>query len=528
MATAPLSDEIIKATLSAYAEHRSESKAADAMQIPRSTFQCRLKRARAIRAAQESAMPPPDTSQLLERLRKRGRNSRLVITSAQNATKIHTRFFQSLKRYCKATSAQLVVIPYRYQNPTSIWGKDAKLDDWWDDKLVPYLLDQRLDINKHLTLLADIKTQPTAVSPLTGFETITSARSAIIGHPRMEMRTIPTPQEKLPKMLFSTGAVTQQNYTQTKAGKKGEFHHTIGALVVECNGHNFWVRQINAVADGSFYELDHLYTPDGVSKSPRVAALVMGDSHIEFIDPDVVKATFGPGGIVPTLKPEVLVWHDVLDFYSRNHHHAGRVFTNYAKHLTDMDNVERWLDVAFQFIDKHTPKDTRNVFVASNHPDALARWVQECDPKSDPKNVLFWAKTFSAMLEGTRMSDGGAETIDPMDYWAHLKLKCYERSRFLKRDESHRIKGIEVGYHGDQGPNGSRGNIRGFTKIGTKSVLGHSHVPGIVGGVYQVGTSSRLRLEYNQGPSSWSHCHAIIYPNGKRTLCVILQTGWRG
>ena len=46
-------------------------------------------------------------------------------------------------------------------------------------------------------------------------------------------------------------------------------------------------------------------------------------------------------------------------------------------------------------------------------------------------------------------------------------------------------------------------------------------------GVYQVGTSSRLKLEYNSGPSSWLHTHCCIYPNGKRTLITIIDGQWR-
>src|SRR5690606_34189370 len=113
-------------------------------------------------------------------------------------------------------------------------------------------------------------------------------------------------------------------------------------------------------------------------------------------------------------------------------------------------------------------------------------------------------------------------------YWMQKKLGKDGRYVFLRRDESCQIGGIEVGYHGDKGPNGSRGSIKGFGKIGAKTIIGHSHTPGIKDGVYQVGTSSRLRLEYNSGPSGWLHCHACIYQNGKRSLINVIGTEWRG
>ena len=116
-----------------------------------------------------------------------------------------------------------------------------------------------------------------------------------------------TPQSSLPKILTTTGAVTQKNYIQGKAGKLGEFHHTFGACVVELKNGLFHLRQINALDDGSFIDLTEEYSPHGVAKAGRALALVMGDTHQEFVDPNVVKATFdGPNSIVSVLKPQHL------------------------------------------------------------------------------------------------------------------------------------------------------------------------------------------------------------------------------
>jgi hypothetical protein len=102
-----------------------------------------------------------------------------------------------------------------------------------------------------------------------------------------------------------------------------------------------------------------------------------------------VHATFGKDGMLDVLQPEYLVWHDVHDFYSRNHHHKHEVFTNYAKHHSGADNVERALDKTFATIDALSRDYITNVFVASNHPDALARWVKEADPRRTPRTAYF-------------------------------------------------------------------------------------------------------------------------------------------
>lgn len=212
---------------------------------------------------------------------------RFVITAAQNATPIHKGFFSALRRYCTRNKAELIVIPYRYKNPTSTWTKGAQADDWWAPEVVPYLLDRRIELNKHIMVLGDIKTQPTADSPLLGFETITGALSAIIGHPKLELTTVATPQAMLPKIMTTTGAVTLANYIESKAGKKGEHHHSYAASVVEIDGNAFHLRQLVATSDGSFMDLRHEYTSEGINQIDGVEALILGDEHIEFADPDV-------------------------------------------------------------------------------------------------------------------------------------------------------------------------------------------------------------------------------------------------
>lgn len=477
-----------------------------------------------------AGIPRARADRLIAKLKEDRRGGRrYVITAAQNATPVNSNFFGSLLRYCAVNKAQLLVIPYRYKNPTSLWSKKAEHDDWWAPELAPYLIDKRTELNRHLVLMADIKTQPTADRPLQGFETITGAKSGIIGHPKLELTTIATPQARLPKILTTTGTVTRSNYIPGKAGKKGEHHHTFGATVVEISGDTFHLRQINAVRDGSFMDLRRRYTAAaGATDIGQISALVMGDSHIEFIDPLVAGATFGRNGILATLRPKNLVWHDVNDFYARAHHDRDDTFINYAKHHFGRNNVERELDAAFKFIDRHTPLKTTSIIVRSNHShDFLERWVKEANPKLDPENAVFWARTFEAMCLGSEMSENGAKTIDPFKFWAERKMTTFKRARFLTDDESCVIEGIEVGLHGHRGINGSRGTRAQFGRIGVKTIIGHSHSPGIYDGTYQVGTSSLLRLAYNHGPSSWLNTHAIIYPNGKRTLISVIDGRWK-
>lgn len=445
---------------------------------------------------------------------------RVVVTSAQNATPVHSRFWSTLLAYCKKNNAALVVIPYRYHNPTSTWSQKARDADWWDRRVKPYLLDQRVDLNPHLTVLGDIKTQPTANDPLRGFEAMSGAKSAIIGHPKLEMNSVPTPAHKLPKLITTTGSVTKKNYTPSKAGKKGEFHHTFGAIVAEIKGDVFHLRQLNAIRDGSFIDLGMRYSGDE-AKWVGVSGIVLGDFHEEFKDPKVVSATFGKRGIIETLMPRYVVWHDVHDFYARNHHHIGEPFIDYAKHVYGTDDVKKALFKTFDFIRYQAAVyNFKSIMVPSNHPDAFTKWVKRADWRYDPRNAEFLLETAVGLL---REAKAGRE-VDAFGWWGRQMVP---KAIWLNRDDSYVIRGIEVGLHGDIGSDGSRGTRKAFTKIGPKVIIGHTHSPGIKEGVYQTGTSSLLRLEYNRGPSSWLQTHCLIYPNGKRCLINIIEGEWR-
>src|SRR6188768_118116 len=267
----------------------------------------------------------------------------LLITWAQNATPAHKGFLASLGAYCRESGARLLVIPGRYKNATSRWTASQENEQWWDKALTPYLHNQRTKLNRNLVLLGDISTQPTASAPLSGFEGITHGESGILGHPKLQYVVVPTPHQRLPKILTTTGACTVANYTDSKAGKKGDFHHVIGAVVAELDARGlFHLRHLNANSQGAFCDLDKAYYPDGTVKAcGPYQGLVFGDAHPQFADPAVVAATFGAGGLVEKLNPKTLVFHDLLDSYAVNPHHFKNPFVAVAKRGSGLDNMKR-------------------------------------------------------------------------------------------------------------------------------------------------------------------------------------------
>lgn len=475
------------------------------------------------------------TRRVKRKVERKIKGKRFVITSAQNATPVHTGFLASVLNYCDVNDAQLVVIPYRYKNPTSIWSVNSEGDEWWVSEIEQYLTDEVLTLADNLVMLGNIKVQPTASEPINGFEGFTGLNSTIIGHPKIQFKTVPT-LEELPKIITTTGAMTVPNYTDSKAGWKGAFHHCIAALVVEIDSTGqFHLRHIHGnLQTGHFYDLDAFYTDTEVTYGNRIEALVCGDIHAEFLDPDVEQATFeSADSIANTLNPEVFVFHDLPDYYARNHHHRGNDIINAGKHMYNVhNNVEEGLQCAADFIDRISRPDTENIIVKSNHDEAFDRWLREADIRGDYENARFYYYMKYHQMKNIQPHATGFRSIDPFEFWCHNPdkfpgLKNLEKTTFLSRDTSFNINGIELGFHGDVGINGSRGDVKSLSKLSTKIIIGHGHSPSIHEGCYMVGVSSRLDLEYKRGPSTWLHTHAIVYPDGKRTLINIINGRWR-
>ena len=92
-----------------------------------------------------------------------GGKTTILVTAAQNATPISVNFVKALEAHANAVNAaDILVIPYRYKNPTSRFGNKEENDEWWDERITPYLCNQRKRLNSNLILMGDIKIQATS------------------------------------------------------------------------------------------------------------------------------------------------------------------------------------------------------------------------------------------------------------------------------------------------------------------------------------------------------------------------------
>jgi hypothetical protein len=435
------------------------------------------------------------------------KKKRFIITWAQNDTPAHEEFISNLEVYAQYIDADIHVIAGRYKNPTSVFSD--KNYETWSERIAAYLDANRHEVHKHMWIMSDVKIQPTAVDPMTGLQGMSGINSCVFGSPKVHLETIPVLEGNLPKMMMTTGACTVKNYTDSKSGKKGEFHHTLGFVVVEIkDSTTFFARQVTATDDGDFTDLFNRveYNDDleqsEISKVTSVAAAILGDIHYGQHDERVIKKTLE---LFEKLQPENVILHDVFDGLSINHHESKDPFIQYQREVDGSNSLKQEVDAMLTGLEAFSKYNVS--VVRSNHDDFLDRWLKSTDWRkaNTLKNSLEYMEYSALLLRGDA----------PNGVIPYLINRKFPQFKTLGRSDSLVVNGWELAQHGDIGSNGSRGSLLQFRKLNTKIVVGHYHSPGRKDGALAVGTSTKLRVNYNIGPSGWLQSHVIIHKDGK-------------
>ena len=445
---------------------------------------------------------------------------RFLLTTAVSGKEVDEKCFNALKTYEDAEDAMIVIQPCE-----DVASRNSVFD---------YELDRRLrDCGfafKDLYLnnkffLSSIRVSAKQINPLTGLERLAQAKGSMaLASPKQYLNFVANSNVKIPRALMTTGAITIPDYSTDKSMSKrtshlAEFDHVMGALIVEIEDEKiFHFRQIQFDEDGSFYDLGWKYSPDGTVKAieglnVELPVAVFGDTHV---GSHCLQVDDCLQEIVEETGCNEAIVHDLFDNRFNNHHdvhkpvlramisRAGKTKLKYEGEIT-----AAWLNDWSARLDKLT-------IVKSNHDEALERYIDEGRWKDDPENLYDALDLVKARMDGE----------DPLK---HLITKTIgvdhpEKISWLSRDEDYVRFGIVNDAHGDKGGNGSRGSLKSIEKAYYRATVGHSHTAGIWREVYQVGTSTVLKLSYNSGPSSWTNTMCVQYPNGQRQLINIIKT----
>lgn len=455
----------------------------------------------------EKPVPIEESKEYLEATKREVRKSKAYfITWAQAETAVHKGFLENLEAYANLHNAEIIVQAGRYKNPNSIESNKylkskEKSRGTWDASIRKYLYANRISLNSYLSILADVKVQPTAVMPLSGLGSFTGRESSILPHPKVQLESLPILDGYKHKLMLSTGAVTVPNYTDTKAGKKGEFHHQIGFVVAEIfDNKDFQVRQIQADDDGSFMDLHFNVRNGSVSIDKVVDTAIWGDLHFGSHDE---KALCMAEDLSDYLDVERVIIHDAFDGESVSHHISKNPFQMLNQEEKGTNNLENELTNTIEYLG-NLSKRFEVISIESNHNDFLDRWLINNDWRKVHNKKLYLEL---AHLKALSNNGKGVFHMLLEDNYPNIKTVNYGGS-YIRLN-------TELGTHGDRGTNGSRGGIKQFKNLLIKTITGHSHSPRKEDGATVVGTLTKLRLGYNDSWSTWVHGIVLLYKNGK-------------
>ena len=462
----------------------------------------------------------------------KGEIKRYILTAAQNNTFIHKAAWENILALAGHYKAEVLVGTFSYNKnnfgPLAVkrGTHDGYEEDlWYDPQVEPFICDEKgLELGNGLVWCGEMNILPTGVDPLEGLETYSGRKSAIFPHVKVAMRSIATMMGEGTKFNYTTGAVTQRNYLQKKAGLKAEPFHVYGGLLVEVNseGH-WWVRQVAHADDGTMQDWDVIVKNGKVTTGNPVYAVTYGDIHCTTIDPVAHKLNLQ---ILDELKPEEQHIHDVMEGISVNHHERGKPYSRYKQMLRGYTSLPNELKASKIILDQYVRPDVKMVIVNSNHDRWMDGFLDNYQPKfDDPQNLEIYHAGNAARLKVLRENGysgpgKGTKELNITDYMLREFGGFTAPAKVLDIDESHKILNdrIECGMHGHLGTNGADGTPNTMCKIGRPANICHTHSAGIYNDLYVGGTSSTLSMGYNHGPSSWSHSLILTYGNTKRTI----------
>ena len=436
------------------------------------------------------------------------KHKRFLIVSAVNDTPVVKDWLNTLLNMCDHLNAMLLVIPGVYKNP-DLKHQGVISQYKWPDDILPYVCNTDVSLNKNLVIRGTTRIQYTAINPLSGMNSAGDTKSEVFGHPQVARQPVATPHGHLPKVLMTTGSVSQPNYGGSKQAKKAAFHHSLSATLIELEGDTYYDTQVHYDGEGA-YLFNKYYTATEVLESEGVAAIIHGDTHIEGLPEKLEKIMMGVAG---KLAPDYEVFHDLHTQDIGSHHTEKNTLHNLGKSIQKKFSIRDELMLSVRFLrDKVNP-----VVVDSNHHRHLDQWFNRFKPNGgDHVNLELYYEL--GEMAASDLRTGGDGNL----FRLFVEKYAEKEVQFVGGNDYFIICDIDCSQHGDRGPNGSRGSAKSYSKTGYKTFVGHAHTAIIEKGCYQVG-ASHLNHHYAVGYGTHTITHGIIYDNGKRGLFSIIN-----
>lgn len=440
----------------------------------------------------------------------------LILTGAQNNTPVNKMVWHSITTYIdflksKGYKVGTCVAPVSYRNPTSITESSKKADgDWYADEVIPHLYTNKVEFFDTV-FCPDVCITPTATNPLSGLEFYANGANAVFAHPRVHFQSMPRFYMMKQYFMCTTGMCTMKNYSRSKAGDKGRFHHSYGFVIVEKKDdkETYPPRNVKINADGSFTDLIYQVSGGEVTRIDRCYGIILGDLHHDHLDDKKMAET---ERLMRICNPEKVVMHDVLDGSTVNPHETSNLYVRRRKVIEGKYLVQEEIDSVINYLKEFSERVSGDIVVVqSNHDNFLDRWVNSFKVHTDFHNSHTYAK-FLHIQQTVDLSENG-------NLFGYLLSQ--EGIKYVRSNESYFVGDSQCGYHGEHGVNGSRGSVGQFKKYNFKMGIGHGHTATIVDNVIMVGTSCYIWQDFNsKGLSKGNLADALIHATGHTQLVV--------
>lgn len=446
--------------------------------------------------------------------------SRFVITTAVTGCEPHEDALASLKSYCEANNAKLLILPCSDPAHT----REHKYEFSLSHKLpADAVVFRDVFLNSNI-FLSTIKLSAKQINPLTGLRRLSKHGTCILASPKQMLEHVASSNKKdIPRALMTTGVVTKSDYRtdlymSERTAYIAEDDHKLGAVIVEIkNSKTFFYRRVEIdPKTGIFCDLNKQYRPDGKIKKVTAELVQQPDWHVLSTDPKFKKAA---KEVVSLVKPEFMTLEDFFDGITINPHERNNIIERARKALSGKFSLAEELKACSREIDDLSSWSAKRlVFKYGNHEDFLKRWLSSAEYSDDPTNHYEGICLAKALLEGYM----------PFEYAMRVRypVKNQAKIAFLGVNDSFKVNGIENGVHGHLGSGGKRNpSMAGLETYGRVSV-GHNHSAGILREVVRVGTATHMQLSYNDGASAWTQTLNIQHYDGSRQLITVIRGEW--
>lgn len=394
---------------------------------------------------------------------------------------------------------------------------DQKLHEHFGDRMF-----QSIQFGNHLWA-SDFKLTPQTEAVIGKMKKISARKgmSIVVPHPTQQLETTAAGLSTNCRVVLSTGVISLPDYQENYAGINGEINHKLGGVFIEIISGIFHARHFEYAPDGSLVLDGIRYSPRGNEQKLKCKYLNVGDSHG---GPDVEGDELATMAIFRAIKhfaPEAIGLNDLFEGKTISHHRENDIEAEQEAIETvftlkeELRRTREYL-MTVKYFARQANKKAKILAIGSNHNTHLHKYLKEKRWVHDKFNFL--TANELAYQFFNKKADPLQFALDPdkqIAVWPDLHDEIV-------------IEGVEVNNHGHLGVNGARGSLRSDELAFRKSTGGHSHSVSKKNDTTRAGTTSKLRMGYNQGPSSWAHGFEAIFEGGFRTLYIVFRGEFMG